>query len=349
MFSHNQVYIDDVRQVAARPLPWERLERRTVLITGASGMIGTFLIDVLMERNKSHAAGIKISALGRSKDRALVRFKDYINNYYFTFIQCDLNEEIPLEGKFDYIFHCASNTHPTAYATDPIGTIMTNVWGTNQILRLAVKCGSKRVLFMSTVEIYGENRGDVELFNEEYCGYIDCNTLRAGYPEGKRTGEALCQAYIRSYDLDIVIPRICRVFGPTMLSSDSKALSQFIKKAVAKEDIILKSDGNQYFSYCYVGDAVSALFYLLFYGEKGQAYNVADVKFNIRLKELARILAETAGTQVVFQLPDSVEASGYSKATIALLNAEKLQKLGWEAEGGIRERLKKTVYVLRSL
>ncbi|RHR51903.1 NAD-dependent epimerase/dehydratase family protein [Clostridium sp. AF18-27] len=349
MFSDNQVYIDDVRQVAVRPLPWEKLNGRTVLITGASGMIGTFLIDVLMERNINYAAGIKIFALGRSKDRALARFRDYINDYYFTFIQCDLNEEISLEGEFDYIFHCASNTHPTAYATDPIGTIMTNVWGTNQILRLAAKCGSKRVLFMSTVEIYGENRGDVELFDEEYCGYIDCNTLRAGYPEGKRTGEALCQAYIRSYDLDIVIPRICRVFGPTMLSSDSKALSQFIKKAVAKEDIILKSDGNQYFSYCYVGDAVSALLYLLFYGEKGQAYNIADVKFNIRLKELARMLAETAGTQVVFQLPDSVEASGYSKATIALLNAEKLQKLGWAVQGGIRERLEKTVCVLRSL
>ncbi len=94
--------------------------------------------------------------------------------------------------------------------------------------------------FFQLSKIYGENRGDVEKFTEDYCGYIDCNTLRAGYPEGKRVSESLCQAYSAKHHLDIVIPRLCRTFGPTMLLSDSKASSQFILNTVHGEDIVLK-------------------------------------------------------------------------------------------------------------
>ena len=220
---------------------------------------------------------------------------------------------------------------------------------TEQILKLAVKNKSRRVLFLSSVEVYGENRGDVEQFNEKYCGYIDCNTLRAGYPEGKRTGEALCQAYIKAHQLDVVIPRISRVFGPTMLSSDSKALSQFIKKAVSNEDIVLKSEGTQYYSYIYASDAVSALFYLLFYGVSGEAYNIADADFDIHLKDFANILANISQKKVVFELPDAIESSGYSKATIARLDPGKIGQLGWKPQNTLTEALKKTVGILKGI
>jgi len=199
----------------------------------------------------------------------------------------------------------------------------------------------KRVIYLSSVEIYGENRGDKEKFDESYCGYIDCNTMRAGYPEGKRTGEALCQAYIKKYGLDIVIPRICRVFGPTMLDTDSKALAQFIKNAARQEDIVLKSEGTQYFSYCYVADVVSALLYILLYGKTGEAYNIADELFDIKLKDLTALLAKIAGTKVVFELPDDVEKKGFSKATTARLDAQKLRKLGWRVNGTIEQKVKK--------
>ena len=123
-----------------------------------------------------------------------------------------------------------------------------------------------RCAFTSSNEIYGENRGDVEKFGEEYCGYIDCNTMRAGYPESKRCGEALCQAYIKQKGMDIVIPRLTRSYGPTMLMSDTKAISQFIRKAIAGEDIVLKSEGTQYYSYTYMADAVCGLLYVLLLG-----------------------------------------------------------------------------------
>lgn len=347
MYIKNDAYAKDIIRVANMDLDWEKLYGSSVLITGATGMIGTVLIDVFMEKNRSENAGIKIYAMSRSEERAKERFGCYWEMAEFHFLQGDINEAFLCEERFDYIFHCASNTHPRAYSTDPVGTVLTNIVGTNHLLSYAVKHPAKRIVFLSTVEIYGENRGDVDRFDEAYCGYIDCNTMRAGYPEGKRAGEALCQSYISQYGLDIVIPRICRVYGPTMLDSDSKALAQFIRNAVNGQDIVLKSEGTQLFSYCYVTDVVEALLTILDKGVCGQAYNIGDVASDIQLRDLAAILAKAADTKVIFELPDAVEAKGYSTATKAILDAKKLQGLGWKAAHTIEEGLSKTVKILQ--
>lgn len=207
----------------------------------------------------------------------------------------------------------------------------------------------KRFAFASSNEIYGENRGDVEKFKEDYCGYINCNTMRAGYPESKRCGEALCQAYIKQAGLDVVIPRFTRSYGPTMLMSDTKAISQFIRKAIAGEDIVLKSAGNQYYSYTYVADAVSGLLTILLKGTNGEAYNIADDASDIRLKELAALIANSCGQKVVFEIPDAVEQAGYSKATKARLDSTKLQQLGWKANYTIEEGIQRTIDILRKM
>ena len=251
--------------------------------------------------------------------------------------------------EFDYIIHLASNTHPLLYATDPIGTITTNIIGLQNLLDFAVNHHTTRFLFTSSNEIYGENRGDVELFNEDYCGYINCNTLRAGYPESKRCGEALCQAYIAQKGLDVVIARITRSYGPTMQMSDTKAISQFIKKGVFGEDIVLKSAGTQYYSYTYVADAVSGLLTVLLNGNIGEAYNVADEHSDITLKELATLIAEINEKKVVFENPNTIESLGYSKATKARLNGQKLQQLGWQPRYDIRRGIERTIQILKSM
>lgn len=344
-------YQEDVQFVANLDLPWDKLENSSIMISGSTGMIGSFLVDVLMYRNNNRSLNCTVYGLGRNKERAQKRFSLYSNNKLFRFVECDINKGIECNdmGKIGYVVHLASNTHPVAYATDPIGTITTNIIGTKNLFDFAVEHDVVRCAFASSNEIYGENRGDVELFDEEYCGHIDCNTLRAGYTESKRCGEALCQAYIKQKNMDIVIPRITRCYGPTLLKSDTKALSQFLHKGLAGEDIVLKSNGMQYFSYVYVADAVSGLLTVLLKGICGEAYNIADRKSDIRLRDLAAIIAEYTDKKVIFELPDEVESAGYSKATVARLSEKKLSNLAWNARYGIDIGIKRTIEILKNI
>lgn len=347
----NPLFQDDVNHVATLNLPWKQLQNKSILISGATGLIGSFLVDVLMKCNKVYGMNCKVYALGRNEDKAKTRFADFLNSEWLQFIKYNINE--PLQDNdfttVDYAVHLASNTHPVAYATDPIGTITTNIIGVKNMLDFCTKHQVSRFMFASSNEIYGENRGDVEKFEEDYCGYINCNTMRAGYPESKRCGEALCQAYIKQNDLDVVISRLTRSYGPTMLMSDTKAISQFIRKAIAGEDIVLKSEGNQYYSYTYVADAVSGLLTILLKGKNGEAYNIADESSDIRLKDLAGILADISGKKVVFELPNAVEKAGYSKAIKARLDGNKIKQLGWNPLYTIRQGLERTVEILNTV
>lgn len=345
----NSIYINQLKISSELSIDWSRLRSKTILISGASGMLGLYLTHLFMLRNEQHGDGIKIIAMARNEEKARIRFGRYWNDKYFKFIKGDVNEPFQFDEDCDYIIHAASNTHPIQYSTDPIGTINTNIIGTKNLLDYAKSHNTKRLVFLSSVEIYGENRGDTDKFSEDYCGYIDCNTLRAGYSESKRVGEALCQAYISAQNLDIVIPRISRTYGPTMQMSDSKAIAQFIKKAVNGEDIILKSEGNQRYSYSYVADSVSAILYIMLNGKSGMAYNVADENSDIALKELAKMIADIAGIKVLYEMPDAKEQLGYSKATKATLDPKRLQELGWSSMYDIEKGLNETLDILKGL
>lgn len=343
----NPIYLEDVARIAALPVDWNCFSGKTVALSGATGMIGSCFVDVLMKKN-SEGLGCRIIAFGRSASKAAARFASYKDNRLFRFAEQDMNIPFSLDEKADFVLHLASNTHPVAYATEPVSTIMTNITGLRNMLEYARNCGEGcRFAFASSNEVYGQNRGDVEFFDESYCGYIDSNTLRAGYPESKRCGEALCQAYARQYGMDVVVPRFTRSFGPTLLPDDTKALSQFLRNAVAGENIVLKSDGMQFFSYTYVADAVGGLLYVLTAGQSGQAYNIADASCDITLRDLAGEIASICGTKVVFDIPDAVESAGFSKATKARLDSSKLQGLGWKSMYGIRDALERTIATLR--
>lgn len=328
-------------------IEWSQFQDKVIMISGATGMIGSFLIDLLMYKNQYEHLHCTVIALGRNAEKSKHRFAEYWDSEFFRFYTCDIN--IPLrdiQTQVDYVLHAASNTHPLAYSTDPIGTVTTNIIGTRNMLEYAAEHGAKQFVFASSVEVYGENRGDVETFDEKYCGYINCNTLRAGYPESKRAGEALCQAFIAQKNMDIVIPRLARTYGPTMLMSDSKAISQFIKKGLAQEDIVLKSKGNQLYSYTFVADAVMGILYCMLSGECGMAYNIVGNGSDITLKELAGLIAEYAGKKVVFDLPSEEERKGYSTATKAIMNGERIAALNWKPRFTIQTGIMKTMQIL---
>lgn len=338
--------MDDISKIS-KDLASLNIKNKRFLVLGATGLIGRFFVDVLMYGNKIYGLENTVISVGRSKNKLLKLFCKYIEDDYFNIEEIDINEKIPSNLECDYILQAASNTHPKAYATDPVGTITTNIIGTQNILEFAREKKVERTIFFSSVEIYGENRQDVKYFDESYMGYIDCNTLRAGYSEAKRTSEALCQAYISKYNLDIVIARISRVFGPTVDQSDSKASTQFILNGVNNQDVILKSEGDQLFSYSYVGDVVSALLLLINKGVKGEAYNIKGLNSDVTLREFAESIAKYSGTKVMFKMPDKIEKKGFSKATVALLDDKKIKDLGWTPKFDFEESLEKTIEILK--
>lgn len=317
----------------------ETLHRKSILITGATGLLGVNMIDALMLMGD-----VKVYAVGRSKEKAASRLGEYYANPNFEFIEQNVCQPFANDLEVDYIIPGASNTHPLAYSKYPVETIMINIKGAEHALQLAERCGAT-VLYMSTVEVYGNAIGS-DVFTEDYTGKLNLATSRACYTESKRVSEAMCQSYIAENGLKVKIVRLGRVFGPTMLESDSKASSQFIKKAVAGEDIVLKSKGEQFFSYIYVSDAVAAMLYVMINGGNGQAYNVANEKCNVHLKDFAQMCAECNGKKIVFDLPSEIEMRGFSIASQAILDNTKLREIGFEPKYMMQDAIIRTIKIL---
>jgi len=347
---HRKDIQKDIQTAVASRSDWSTLKNKRILITGASGMIGTFLVSTLGFLNDAFDLDLSLIVTSRNVSKLESKLRgETARSDWISFAQIDVLEPFPPHiPAVDFIINLASNTHPISYASDPIGTILISVMGTKNVLDYAVKCNAQRVCLVSSVEVYGDALTQAP-FSETDFGYIDCNTLRAGYPEGKRASEALCQAYREAHGVDCVIVRLPRVIGPTVLENDSKASSQFIENAVAGKDIVLKSEGQQFFSYLYVADAVIGLLFCLLDGRDGEAYNVSHDSWNIQLRELALRIAKLAGTEVVFDMPNQIEARGFSAAHVALLNGTKIAALGWHPNFDIDAGLAHTIDILKSL
>ena len=331
-------YQDDINYVLSTK-GIETLKGKRVLITGATGLIGVHLTDVMMS-----LGGVKVIAVGRNKEKAEGRLGEYLGHPDFSFLKQDVLDPFPEELSADIIIPLASNTHPLAYSRYPVETALINVRGAENALSLAKKCGAT-VLYPSTVEIYGSSDGK-ESFSETDTGRLNLATCRSCYTESKRVSEALCQSYLSEYGVESKIVRLPRVFGPTMLGSDTKASSQFIIKSLLREDVVLKSKGDQFFSYCYVSDAVAAMLFILLHGKTGEAYNVSSSICDVHLRDFAAICAEVNGREVEFNLPSAAESRGYSIADRAILDSSKLKELGFTPKYGMKAAIERTIAVL---
>jgi len=339
----HKLYQEDLEGILDTP-GIDGLSGKTFLITGATGLIGVCLIDALMRFNQG-GAGISVYAVGRSKEKAAGRLGEYFDSPLFHFIEQDVRQPLPEEIVPDYIIPLASNTHPLAYSNYPIETIEINVKGAEYALMKAASCNAT-VLYPSSVEIYG-NAVKEDVFTEDYTGKLNLANSRSCYTESKRLSEALCQSYMAEKNVRVKIVRLSRVFGPTLLASDSKASSQFLLKALDGEDVVLKSKGDQFFSYTYVADAVSAMLYVLIHGENGIPYNISSEICNVHLRDFAGICAEWAGKAVVFDLPSEQERKGFSVAMQAILENKRLQTLGWQSRYDIKNAIFRTLQILK--
>lgn len=331
-------YRKDILHIFSADLPWERLSGCNILVTGATGLIGGCLVEALMRNTKKD---YHVYASGRNEDRAKARFVDFADDPCFHFICHDVMMPLVSETPFDYIIHAASNASPNFFANRPVEVMKGNIDGVSNLIEYGLKHAMKRFLYVSSGEVYGE--GDGRVFSEDYSGYVNCATPRACYPSSKRAAETLCVAYAAEYGADVVIARPCHVYGPHFTEADSRVYAQFIRNVLRDEDIVMKSTGEQFRSWCYVVDCVSALLYVLLKGESGQAYNIADATSNVSIKNLAEMIASIGGRKVVIDLPSDAEKAGFNVVTKSVFSTEKLENLGWGLAGTMREKMQATI------
>ncbi len=331
-------YKDDILRTATLDLPWSKLRGSNILVTGATGLIGSCVIEVLMSRP---GKDYQVYASGRNEARAKERFREYEGDEAFHFIRYDVMEPLDSDIDFDYIIHAASNASPNYFATKPVEVMKSNLNGVCNLLDYGLHHGLKRLLFVSTGEVYGE--GDGRVFTEDYSGYVDPVSPRSCYPSSKRAAETLCVAYSQEYGADVVIARPSHIYGPNFTETDNRVYAQFIRNVLNGEDIVMKSTGSQYRSWCYVVDCASALMHILLKGENRQAYNVADASSNISIKELAEMIAEIGSKKVIMALPDAIEKVGYNVVTRSVFCTKKTEALGWSISGDMKSKLITTI------
>lgn len=336
-------YNDDIKRVFQMDLPWEKLSGCNILVTGATGLIGGCVVETLMANPHRN---YEVYASGRNEARAKKRFADFYDKNGFHFINYDVMQPLQGDVRYDYIVHAASGANPSEYAKRPVEVMKSNIFGVTNLMEYGREHGMKRFLYVSSGEVYGE--GDGRVFTEDYSGYVNCATPRSCYPSSKRAAETMCVSYAAEYGLDVVMARPCHIYGPHFTETDNRVYAQFIRNVLRNEDIIMKSTGEQFRSWCYVVDCVSALLYILLKGENCQAYNIADDASNITIKELAEIVAGICGKKIIIDLPDADEKRGFNVVTKSIFSTTKTVSLGWRPTVRIADGLKRSVEEIKN-
>ena len=326
-------YLEDLQRVRSAVRGWEDLKGRTVLVTGASGLIGSAVVDILSQINMDENAGIGILAAGRSSEGMERRFGDRMVNgniRYFPFdaLQALSPERYP-DPLPDYLIHAAGNANPALYGSRPLLTMMTTILGTQSVLQMAAAKPGSRVLYVSSSEVYGR-KDSTDPFREDMFGTVDILNPRSCYPVSRRAAETMCASARVESGIDFVVVRPGHVYGPSMTEADNRASSQFPRDVAAGKDIVLKSSGSQIRSYCYILDCASAILTVLLHGETGQAYNISNKDSIVTIRQMAEVFAKAAGRRVLFDMPTEQERAVFNPMNNSSLDASRLEALGWK-------------------
>lgn len=338
--------VDELNEVMQRELnralsetnvDLSRFDGKTVLITGATGLIGYNLIASLMLYGAARANPPKIIALVRDMEKAKKMYQDF-GDEYLEFIIWEASEKIDVPESVDYIIHAACQTSSKAFIEQPVETIFTAVDGTRNILELARRKNLKGFLYLSSMEVYGTPKSD-EKITETHSAEMDSMSVRSSYPESKRMCEALCSAYWAEYGVPAKVIRLTQTFGPGVAYDDSRVFAELARCVIEGRDIVLHTRGETKRNYLYTIDAVSAIFTILLLGESGEAYNAANEETYCSIYEMAEMVAKECGQAQIWVKvqEDGSQSFGYAPTLHMNLDATKLRKLGWNARTTLPE------------
>lgn len=341
----------DVASIANnKSIPWESFHGKKIFITGASGLIGSLLIKVLAYRNNQFKDNIKIAAFVRSADKAAKIFKDLLKSNFLDIVSGDICATIETSFDANYIVHAACSTSSKDFVSKPVETIKTILQGTENVLNYAKQCSSAKVIFLSSLEYYGQPKANDYDISEDYLGYIDPQQVRSSYSEGKRMAECLCKSYLSEYGTSVSTARLAQTFGAGIAPSDNRVFAQFAKSIINNQDIVLKTRGDTTRNYCSLQDAISGILTILAKGENGEAYNIASDNTTISIAEMAQMVCDTFGeghSKVVFDLSEDASKLGYNPTIKISLNTDKLKKLGWSPKSNLQSMFKGAIGSLK--
>ena len=344
---NNPFIEEDLKFIADSNLPWDKLEGKNILITGANGLVPAYLVETILYLNENHFKNkAKIFALVRNKEKALNRFMCYNDRCDLVFIVQDVTQPININDEIHFIIHAASQASPKYFATDPVGTINANVIGTYNLLEYAKQIKVESFLFFSSGEVYGNVEKNEMRINENMYGFLDPTNVRSCYAEGKRAGEAMCVSYHKQFGIPIKIVRPFHTYGPNMSLDDGRVFADFVSNIVNCQDIKMKSDGSAIRAFCYLADATIAFFTVLLKGENAQAYNVANPSCTISIYNLAKLLVglfPERGLKVIMK--DKPSTTVYLKSNISgfIPDITKIKELGWEPKVSLESGFLQTI------
>ena len=339
---------DDLKYITDSDIPWNDLEGKNILITGANGMLPSYIVETILFLNDTKFKNkAKIFAVVRNIEKAQHRFREYLNRRDLIFIIQDIIIPLAIQEKIDYMVHAASNASPKFYGTDPVGTLLPNSIGTYNCLEFARKNDIDSFLFFSSGEVYGAVDNIDKPIRENTFGIIDPTIVRSCYSESKRMGETMCVAWHKQYGVPAKIIRPFHTYGPNMQLDDGRVFADFVSNVVHKKNILLKSDGSAKRTFCYLSDATIAFFIVLLHGNAGEAYNIGgNEKFEMSILELAQTLVNMFPEyNLKINKNENCSDEGYikSKTDRLIPDISKIQKLGWTPKISVADGFKRTI------
>lgn len=323
-------------------IPWHELSNGTILVTGATGLVGSAVVRVLSAANEIHGLNIKIIGHGRNTDKG----SKLADKYGIEFVGGDIRNPFLINGSVDFIFHGAAVTASKEMISNPVGVIETALKGTENILALAKEKQVRSMVNFSSMEVYGVTNPALSEVTERDLGYIDVEKSRSCYPGSKRMCELLCNCWHLQYGIPVKSARLAQTFGAGTPIDDTRVFAGFARSAIAQENIVLHTDGKSSGNYCYIADTVRGLFLMLLKGESGQAYNIANPAACMTIREVAELVASEVGSGkvlVVIEVPDDIQSYGYAPTVTMKLNADKLTALGWQPKYGLADMFKRMI------
>lgn len=303
------------------------------LVTGATGYIGSMLIKRLVEFKDT-----TVTAIVRNENKGKKMLPKEVE-----IIVSDVADAVNMSGingDYDCIIHCASETKSKNMIDFPVETALGIVVGTKNILELAKRCHVKSMVFLSSMEVYGvSDTFGRKRTSEGELGDIDIFNARSCYPMGKRMAESLCYYYYKEHGIPVKIARLAQVFGKGILPDDNRVFAQFARSVVNNNDIIVNTDGMSMGNYCEICDAMDAVMILLDQGNNGESYNIVNEDNTMTIRDMAKLVANEVAKGSINVTINQGEGAGfgYARQTKLMLSGEKMMALGWKPKKSLKQ------------